>query len=108
MLEAIPRTHPLSVVTSLLTQYHRTGEAITDAELANIKSKDAILLCAGNGGTPREGISHELANKVSANTRYEVSVNTRYGVERVGAQAQVCRKRGEGVHCRRHGNGRLR
>ncbi|WP_406711968.1 hypothetical protein [Trueperella pyogenes] len=88
------------MVTSLLTQYHRTGEAITDAELADIKSKDAILLCAGNGGTPREGISHELA--------IEVSANTRYGVKRVGAQAQARRKREEGAHCRRHGHGRLR
>ncbi|MET7075422.1 hypothetical protein V3M68_10525 [Trueperella pyogenes] len=96
------------MVTSLLTQYHRTGEAITDAELADIKSKDAILLSAGNGGTLREGISHELANKVAANTRYEVSANTRYGVERVGAQAQARRKKREGVHCRRHGHGRLR
>ncbi|MGV4349015.1 hypothetical protein [Trueperella pyogenes] len=96
------------MVTSLLTQYHRTGEAITDAELADIKSKDAILLCAGNGGTPREGISHELANKVTANTRYEVSVNTRYGVERVGAQAQARRKKREGAHYRRQGHGRLR
>ncbi len=92
--------HPLSVVASLLTQYHRTGEAITDAELADIKSKDAILLCAGNGGTPREGISHELA--------IEVSANTRYGAKRVGAQAQARRKKREGVHCRRHGHGRLR
>ncbi|WP_406709857.1 hypothetical protein [Trueperella pyogenes] len=96
------------MVTSLLTQYHRTDEAITDAELADIKSKDAVLLCAGNGGTPREGISHELANKVTANTRYEVSVNTRYGVERVGAQARARRKKREGAHCRRHGHGRLR
>ncbi|MEW6863753.1 hypothetical protein [Trueperella pyogenes] len=96
------------MVTSLLTQYHRTGEAITDAELADIKSKDAILLSAGNGGTLPEGISHELANKVTANTQYEVSVNTRYGVKRVGAQAQARRKKREGVHCRRHGHGRLR
>ncbi|MEW6861245.1 hypothetical protein [Trueperella pyogenes] len=96
------------MVTSLLTQYHRTGEAITDAEPVAINSKDAILLCAGNGGTLPEGISHELANKVTANTQYEVSVNTRYGVKRVGAQAQARRKKREGVHCRRHGHGRLR